>query len=224
MADTVMIPGGIRIPTNSGYVPSQDIDGAIAAAQAEKAAQASDITDISNSNNIVSYYERGSSDSSSATVAKQIERKPVRVSDNANTDRFVNPSHTSEKGNRSFINTFSGVANPGAAAVKTGEGIHSMITKIDVNKSNLEANSKKIRNAASKLDSIWNDIKVGQIGKINNSWVGSAAETYTSKVLDMEPKINAVKEALSLIARSYDAAISEIDSKQEQLKGKIQGI
>ena len=96
--------------------------------------------------------------------------------------------------------------------------------QISVNKANLEANIKKIRSTINELDNVWNDIKNKQIKQIENSWAGAPAEAYINKVLNTEVKVNAVKEALELMAKSYSSAVDEIDSKQNELTNRISGM
>ena len=208
-ATYVTYPGGVKAPASAVGVGSVDNTSS----SSDSDSYYDDSSDsYSESSDSYSESSSSSSESSSTSTSKGVTRKPIKVTKDNYDEIFW-------RRNQSMVGGGT-VSKPAI----TGIGSREIAARIAVNKSNLEANSQKIKAAASKLDSIWNEIKVNQIGRINDSWVGSAAEEYTSKVLNMEPKVNAVKEALQLIAKSYDAAINEIDSKQSQLTSKIKGI
>lgn len=87
-----------------------------------------------------------------------------------------------------------------------------------VNFSTIQNASSEVKQTASRIQQQLDDLKAG-VGRIANSWQGSAQEGYRARQAQWDQKAADLQQALAQIATSLDNAAQSYQSTEQKNAG-----
>ncbi len=106
--------------------------------------------------------------------------------------------------------------SPPSTSFTSGSGID-----INITYSQLEENINMLKKSISTLKSSWDGETKRNIDTLNNSWVGQDCTAYTSKLMNMDSKVQNTISALELLCSTYEKARDMIRDNQSQVASSI---
>ncbi len=107
-----------------------------------------------------------------------------------------------------------GVVSPGG-----GSG-----TTINMKYEELEENIKTLKSAISTLRDSWTNETKKNLQTLENSWVGADCSAYTSRLSNMDNKVQKTIQALELLCTTYEKARDMVKETQEKALSSINGM
>ncbi len=105
-------------------------------------------------------------------------------------------------------------------AVVPEYGAH-VVTDIDITYDQLEENISTLKKSISTLKSSWNNTTKRNISAINNSWAGKDCAAYTTKLTQMDSKVQNTIDALELLCSTYEKARDMIKESQTTVSNAV---
>ena len=98
------------------------------------------------------------------------------------------------------------------------------MAKISISLDQLNTIVTKINSSSDEINKTWTTIKTDEIAKIRASWIGTDAEAYIAKVLEMDAEMTKAIQALKLLATTYTKARESIVQTQNTIKSSVTGL
>ena len=95
---------------------------------------------------------------------------------------------------------------------------------IDITYAQLEENISALKKSISTLKSSWDQDTKRNIDTINNSWAGNDCSAYTTKLSQMDGKVQNTIQALELLCSTYEKARDMIAQSQRNVSGAINSL
>ncbi len=96
-----------------------------------------------------------------------------------------------------------------------------LMPDIKITYDQLEENIATLKKAIETLKSSWDGETKRNIDKINSSWAGKDCATYTSKLSNMDGKVQKTIQALELLCSTYEKARDMVASSQKQVTSAV---
>ncbi len=156
----------------------------------------------------------------SATFTEIDDTSSVEFIDSPNSRR--SNGHEQET-SQSTSSTSSGALEDFANRVqyKYGANPISPGADLDITYAQLEDNIATLKKAIEALKSSWNGEIKRNIDKINSSWIGKDCATYTSKLSNMDGKVQKTVQALELLCSTYEKARDMVASSKKQVTNAV---
>lgn len=88
----------------------------------------------------------------------------------------------------------------------------------------LEENIAILKKSIATLKNSWNNETKKNINTLNNSWVGADCASYTSKLTNMDSKVQNTIAALELLCSTYEQARDMVKDNQSKTLSEINAL
>ena len=95
---------------------------------------------------------------------------------------------------------------------------------INITYNELEQNISTLKSTISTLKSTWDQEIKNNLNTISGSWAGKDCEVYTSKLSNMDGRVQNTIQSLELLCSTYEKARDMVSSSQTQAKSDIESI
>ena len=95
---------------------------------------------------------------------------------------------------------------------------------INITYEQLQENISALKKSISTLKSSWDQETKRNIDTINNSWAGNDCSAYTTKLSQMDGKVQNTIQALELLCSTYEKARDMIAQSQRNVSGAVNNL